>query len=109
MKISFKLLWYNGWVGYCWDKDNNILYLSPFFWCIFIIDFCYKKRYAKVKRRCLGEATTNRMKIVELKSAEDLIREFGKPCGQPLTETIEQGYKESEGEDTDGNDSNNDS
>lgn len=32
MKISWK--WYDGWIGYFWDRHNRVLYVCPLPWVV---------------------------------------------------------------------------
>lgn len=34
-KIGFKLLWYDAWVGFYYDRKNKVLYFCPLPFCVF--------------------------------------------------------------------------
>lgn len=42
---TFFFAWYDGWIGYYWDRKNKVLYLCPFFWCVISIEKEDKHEY----------------------------------------------------------------
>lgn len=38
-RVSFFIAWYDGWIGYFFDRKSSCLYLAPLPWCVVKIDF----------------------------------------------------------------------